>query len=127
MPNGARPLNFVRSVPARGSTIVSPSIRAITLFFDKNVVNNSVWTNNRSQIRMFRGTTRVAIRVTRILDTVDFSQRRKIFVHPVNRLRANTRYTIVIGRNLRSKAGETLGQTVRVSFTTGPTGIIPTE
>lgn len=127
MPNGARPLNFVRSVPARGSRNVSPAIRTITLFFDKNVVNNAVWTNNRNQIRMFRGSTRVAIRVTRIPDTVDMTQRRKIFVHPVNRLRANTRYTIVIGRNLRSKAGETLGETVRVSFTTGPTGIIPTE
>lgn len=122
-----RPLHFVRSVPARGSTNVSPSIRTITLFFDKNVVNDAVWVNNRSQIRMFRGTTRVAIRVTRIRDTVDFSQRRKIFVHPVNRLRANTKYTIVIGRNLQSKAGDTLGTTVRVSFTTGPTGIIPTE
>lgn len=122
-----RPLHFVRSVPASGSTNVSRAIRTITLFFDKNVVNDAVWTNNRNQIRMFRGSTRVAIRVTRIPDTVDFSQRRKIFVHPVNRLRANTRYTIVIGPTLKSKAGDTLGKTVRVHFTTGPTGIIPTE
>ena len=123
----ARPLHFVRSVPASGSTNVSRAIKTITLFFDKNVVNDAVWANNRTKIRMFRGSTRVAITVTRIRDTVDFSQRRKIFVHPVNRLRANTRYTIVIGRNLRSKAGDTLGRTVRVSFTTGANGIIPTE
>jgi len=88
MPNGGKPLNFVRSVPARGSTNVSPGISVITLYFDKNVVNDSVWTNNRNQIRMYRGSTRVAIRVTRIPDTVDVTQRRKIFVHPVNRLRA---------------------------------------
>ena len=123
----ARPLHFVRSVPASGSTNVSRAIKTITLFFDKNVVNNAVWTNNRNQIRMFRGSTRVAIRVTRIRDTVDFSQRRKIFVHPVSRLRANTRYTIVISPNLKSKAGDTLGKTVRVHFTTGSNGIIPTE
>ena len=127
MPNGARPLNFVRSVPASGSTNISRSIRTITLFFDKNVVNNAVWTNNRNQIRMFRGSTRVAIRVTRIPDTVDITRRREIFVHPVNRLRANTRYTIVIGPNVRSKAGDTLGRTVRVTFTTGTNGIIPAE
>lgn len=127
MPNGSRPLNFVRSIPARGSRNVSPGIRVITLFFDKNVVNDAVWTNNRNQIRMFRGSTRVPIRVTRIRDTVDFSQRRKIFVRPVNRLRSNTRYTIVIRPNLRSKAGERLGRTVTVSFRTGSSGIIPSE
>lgn len=127
MPNGTKRLNFVRSVPASGSRNVSPRIREITLFFNQNVVNDAVWANNRNQIRMFRGSTRIAIRVTRIPDTVDFSQRRKIFVRPVNRLRANTRYTIVIGPNLKSKAGHRLGETVRVSFTTGRNGIIPVE
>jgi hypothetical protein len=127
MPNGSSPLNFVRSIPARGSRNVSPGIRVITLFFDKNVVNDAVWTNNRNQIRMFRGSIRVPIRVTRIRDTVNFSQRRKIFVRPINRLRPNTRYTIVIGRNLKSKAGERLGRTVTVSFRTGNNGIALAE
>ena len=127
MPNGLRDLRFVRSIPARGSHNVSPGLRVITLFFNRNVVNDAVWANNQSQIRMFRGSNQVAVRVTRIRDTVDFSQRRKKFVRPVNRLRANTRYTIVIGPNRKSRAGHRLGETVRVSFTTGRNGIIPVE
>jgi len=123
---GQKPLNFVRSIPASGST-VSPSISVITLLFDKNVVNDSVWQNNRKQIRMFRGDTQVAIRVTRIPDTVDFSQRRKIFVRPVNRLRSGSTYTIVIGPGVTSKAGERLGKTVRVVLRTRAGAPVPEE
>lgn len=115
----AKPLNFVFSVPANGATGVSPDIEEITLAFDKNVVNDAVWDNNRKQIRLFRGTTRVSIRVTRVPDTVDFELRGRIFVSPVRPLRPLTNYRIVILPELTSKAGEELGETVTVRFRTG--------
>lgn len=120
MPEGQNPLNFVRSIPRNGATNVSPSLRTIRLFFSLNVVNNSVWTNNRNQFRLFRGTRRVTIQVTRIPDTVDFDRRREIFVRPVFGLRPNASYRLVILPNLEGRNGQTLGETVTIRFRTGP-------
>jgi hypothetical protein len=116
---GQKPLNFVSSVPANGARNVSTRLKEIKLVFDKNVVNDLVWSNNRKQVRMFKGSERIAIRVRRIPDTVDFSKRRNIYVRPVNALAPNTKYTIVILADLTSKAGEKLGKSVVISFTTG--------
>lgn len=126
MPNGQNPLNFVRSIPRNGATNVSPNLRTIRLFFSLNVVNNSVWDNNQNQIRLFRGDTRVAIRVSRISDLVNFARRREIFVRPVNGLRPNTSYRLVILPNLRGRNGRTLGKTVTIRFRTG-SGVTPQE
>lgn len=114
-----KPLNFVRSVPANGAADVSTRLSTILLVFDKNVVNNSVWTNNKRQIKLFRGTTRVAANVTRVPDTVDFSKRGNIYLKPKGHLLPLTKYHVVISPRLTSKAGETLGRTVTVTFTTG--------
>jgi hypothetical protein len=116
---GEKPLNFIRSVPRNGAVNVSPSRKTMLLVFDKNVVNDSVWDNNRNQIRLFRGKIRVSIRVKRIPDTVDFSKRRNIYVTPVRRLRSLASYRLVVLPNLRSKAGETLGKTVTIRFKNG--------
>ncbi|ABI69757.1 hypothetical protein Swol_2468 [Syntrophomonas wolfei subsp. wolfei str. Goettingen G311] len=97
----------------------STRLKEIKLVFDKNVVNDLVWSNNRKQIRMFKGSERIAIRVRRIPDTLDFSKRRNIYVRPVNALAPNTKYTIVLLADLTSKAGEKLGKSVVISFTTG--------
>lgn len=115
MPN---PLNFVRSVPRDGATNVSTALTTILLVFDKNVVNDAVWDNNKNQIRMYRGSTRISINVTRIPDTVDFSKRTNIYVKPVRSLLPATTYRVVILPGLESKAGETLGETVTITFTT---------
>ena len=84
MPNqpGQKPLNFVRSFPRNGATGVSPNLKTALLVFDKNVVNDAVWTNNRKLIKMWRGTVRIGINVTRVKDTVDFSKRKNIYVKP---------------------------------------------
>jgi hypothetical protein len=115
-----KPLNLVFSIPRNGASRVSPTRTTIVLAFDKNVVNDTVWENNKNQIRLFRGTTRVSINVTRIPDTVDFNMRGRIFVKPVNGLRPSSSYRLVILPNLMSKAGETLGKTVTIRFKTGP-------
>ncbi len=116
---GAKPLNLAFSIPSDGATGVSPDIDELILAFDKNVVNDAVWENNRQQIRLFRGTTKVSIRVTRVPDTVDFDLRGRIFVSPVNPLRSFTNYRIVILPELTSRAGEELGETVTINFRTG--------
>jgi hypothetical protein len=113
-----KPLNFVRSVPRNGATNVSPNLKTILLVFDKNVVSNEVWENNKNQIRFYRGTARVSIRITRIPDTVDFSKRRNIYVKPIRNLRSSAGYRLVMLPNLKSKAGDTLGKTVTIRFRT---------
>ncbi|MGR6835233.1 Ig-like domain-containing protein [Syntrophomonas erecta] len=126
MPNnlipGQKPLKFVRSIPASRSKKVSPFIKTITLIFDKNVVNNSVWDKNRTMITMFAGDRKIPIKVVRIPDTVDFSQRQKIFVKPQVTLDSFTKFTIRISAGLTAKNGEKLGKTVLVTFTTGSKG-----
>ena len=64
MPNGPNPPEFVSSIPRNGATGVSLNPR-IQLTFSNDVTNDSVWDNNRTQIRLFRGSVRVGIRVTR--------------------------------------------------------------
>ncbi len=115
--SGQRPLKFLRSIPSSGAKNVSLK-PIIHLFFDKNVVNDSVWQNNRRQFELFRGTISVPITVTRIKDTVDFNRRNEIFVKPVNSLRTSTTYTLVIKKDLRSKAGEELGKRITITFKT---------
>lgn len=116
---GQKPLNFVRSSPRNGATGVSPDLKTILLVFDKNIVNDSVWANNRQQIKMWRGTTQISINVTRIRDTVDFSKRNNIYVKPKKALRSLTWYKIVISPDLTAKNGQKLGQTITIKFKTG--------
>lgn len=116
---GSKPLNFVSSTPKSGAIGVSPDLKTILLVFDKNVVNDAVWTNNRQQIKMWRGSTQISINVTRIKDTVDFTKRQNIYVKPVKSLRSSTWYKIVIYPDLTAKNGEQLEKTVTVSFKTG--------
>jgi hypothetical protein len=117
-------VTFVRSIPANGARNVSLT-PVIQTFFDKNVVNDSVWENNREEFDLVRNEIIIPINVTRIPDTVDFDRRREIFIQPVNSLRPNTSYGLVIKKNLTSKSGETLGKQIRISFTTR--GITPEE
>jgi len=122
---GEKPLNFIRSIPANGAKNVSRLLKTITLVFDKNVVDNSVWANNQNQVQLYLGVDRlqkgVDYRVTR--STV-FSQRRNIYVKLLHRLLPNTTYKVVVYPNLSSKAGETLGSTVIITFTTGNSGSV---
>lgn len=115
---------FIKSIPANGARNVSLT-PVIQTFFDKNVVNDSVWENNKQQFDLLRNEIIIPINVSRIPDTVDFDRRREIFIKPVNSLNPNTSYTLVIKKNLTSKSGETLGTQIRISFTTR--GITPEE
>jgi hypothetical protein len=129
MPNGLqmgeRSLRFIRSIPANGARNVSPSIRTITLIFNRNVTADSVWDNNRRQILVFEGSRRlVRGRDFRIVRSRDFDDRRKIFIKPIGRLAANTRITIVILPGLRAVNGRRLGRRVVIRFRTGRRGMV---
>ncbi|MEN6462128.1 MAG: Ig-like domain-containing protein [Syntrophomonas sp.] len=121
---GTNPLNFVRSVPRNGATGVSRNPR-IQLTFNLNVVDDTVWNNNRNQIRLFRGNVRVGISVIR---SSSRALRRNIFVRPTNTLRPLTSYRLVILPGLRARNGMQLGETVTIRFRTSGSGeIIPDE
>lgn len=123
---GEKPLNFIRSIPANRSRNVSPFISTITLFFDKNVVDDCVWRNNQRQIQVWEGTQRLEKdRDYRVVRSFAFAQRRQIFIKPIGRLAANTDYTIAIFPGMSSKAGEKLGKTVIIKFRTGRRRIVP--
>lgn len=116
---GQKPLNLVRSFPRNGATRVSPDLKTILLVFDKNVVNDEVWTNNRRQIKLWRGSTRVGINVVRVKDTVNFAKRQNIYVKPIKGLRSLTNYRLIVYPDLTAKNGEELGKTVTIRFRTG--------
>lgn len=118
---GTNPLNFVSSSPRNGATGVSRNPR-IRLTFSLNVVDDSVWNNNRTQIRLYRGSVRVGIRVTRSSNP---ALRRNIYVRPINTLRPLTNYRLVILPGLTARNGMQLGETVTIRFRT--TGEIPDE
>jgi len=123
---GEWPLRFIRSIPANRSRNVSPLIRTITLIFNKNVVDDSVWRNNRRQIQVWEGSKRLERgRDYRLVRSFAFADRRKIFIKPIGRLAANTQITIVILPRLMSRAGRRLNRTVIIRFRTGRRRIIP--
>lgn len=112
-------MNFVSSSPRNGATGVSRNPRIRTTF-SLNVAAEIA--NNRTQFRLFRGTTRVGINVTA---SRVFANRRNLFITPRNRLRANTQYRLVILPGVRANNGNTLGETVTIRFRTRRT-VTPT-
>lgn len=120
---GVNPLSFVRSIPSNGATGVSRTPR-IQLVFSNNVVDDSVWTNNQNQIRLFVDSQRVSINVIR---SSDRALRRNIFVRPVNALRPLTDYRLVILPGLTANNGTQLGETITIRFRTTGNGVIPEE
>ncbi len=114
MSAGNNPLNFVSSSPRSGATGVSlhPRIRTT---FTLNVVHDSVWDDNRTEFRLFRGSTRIGINVSR---SSVFARRRNIYITPINSLRPSTDYRLVILPGLEANNGNTLGETVTIRFRT---------
>jgi spore coat assembly protein SafA len=124
---GQKSLNLVsvkledgREVSASAQISANPKF---VLEFDKNVVNESIWENNKRNFSLSsqnNGT--VPLSVTRIDDTVDFTQRKKIFIQPLSPLVPGATYNLKISPGLKSKAGMTLGSTasgqgITITFT----------
>ncbi|NLN87027.1 MAG: Ig-like domain-containing protein [Syntrophomonadaceae bacterium] len=106
-------MNFVGSSPRNGATGVSQNPRIRTTF-SLNVAAELA--HNRTQIRLFRGTSSVGIRVTA---SSVFSDRRNLFITPTSNLMSDTDYRLVLLPGLRANNGNTLGETVTIRFRTG--------
>ena len=118
---GEKPLDFLSASlvgggKVQGSTDIPTNPRFI-LNFDKNVVDENVWENNRRSfsLQSQNGET-VPIAVSRIPDTVDFTQRQNIFIQPQRPLTAGSAYSLNISPGLKSKVGVTLGRDVTINF-----------
>lgn len=126
---GQKPLNFCSITLEDGSEIDSPDglplIPKFKLTFDKNVVNMLCWENNSKCFSLYDSKNKnIPLLVTKIDDTVDFSQRQNIFVQPAQQLLPATEYTLKISPDLRAKngvatlGGTTSGKGVTVTFKT---------
>lgn len=126
---GQKPLSFVSISLVDGGQVQNsadvPTEPRFKLTFDKNVVNSTVWENNRRCFSLFsENGENIPLKVTKVDDTIDFSQRQNVFVQPTVPLSPGTSYTLKISPDLRAKngvstlGGTTSGQGVTVSFKT---------
>jgi len=108
---GQKPLRVVdvtwEGKPSQDATVI-PKKDTLTVIFDKNVVNDAVWENNRQSLSLTSGQNNIPIHVTRIRDAVDFAMRENIFIQPVKPLTSGQVYTLRIAPELKSLAGVTL-------------------
>ncbi len=126
--SGSKPLNLVSIQLDDGTDVQNagniPLIPQFTLEFDKNVVYMINWENNRSCFHLYENDSEVAINVTKIDDTVDFTKRHYIYVQPIEPLLPGTDYSLYIAPELIAKNGNsTLGGTtdnqgIWIKFTT---------
>jgi len=118
---GQKPLNFLSASLAGGGEVQNsvdvPANPRFILNFDKNVVNENVWENNRKSFSLqSRNRVNVPIDVTRIPETVDFTQRQNVFIQPQRPLNPGSAYSLHISPELTSKAGIKLGRAVTINF-----------
>jgi hypothetical protein len=111
---GQKPLNLSSITLTDGSSIDVPG--GITtkpkfkITFDKNVVNMLYWENNAKCFSIVSASKQIVpVIVTKIDDTVDFSQRQNIFLQPASELKPGTSYYINISPELTAKNGIKLG------------------
>lgn len=126
---GQKPLALVSISLEEGGNVENaaniPTQPKFKIVFDKNVVNSALWANNRQCFSLSGdGQTNIPIIVSKIDDTVDFTQRQNVFVQPVNSLTPGTTYRLFISPDLLAKngnstlGGTTGGQGVTITFKT---------
>lgn len=131
-----KPLNLVgaclttisNNASTDGESIIDSNTVPVNPFIkikiDKNIVNDTVWTNNQNCFTMETASgTAVPVEVSRIPDTVTFAERNNVFLTPTLNLAGNTAYRIVISPELTGKNGVKLGEAITINFTTVTTDI----
>lgn len=115
---GQKPLSLISVTLADGGSNVQgaaniPLKPKFMFVFDKNVVNSLVWVKNSSCFKLVSQDNKdVPVSVTKVDDTIDFSQRQNVFVEPVNPLKPGTTYNLIVLPELMAKNGvSTLGGT----------------
>ncbi|HAU31989.1 MAG TPA: hypothetical protein DCW46_06985 [Desulfotomaculum sp.] len=119
---GVAPLNLVGSYltttgeSIEGSVTV-PKDHEIELVFDRGVVRDH-WDNNQQCITMrVENGPYVSINVTRAANYLDDTEKRSIYLSPVNSLTSGTTYVITISANLTANNDNTLGTEKEITFT----------
>ncbi|MFX4262145.1 fibronectin type III domain-containing protein [Pelotomaculum propionicicum] len=130
---GAKPIGFTgaylttinneTNTSTTGESVVDsnnvPLSPTIKLVFDKNVVNDAIWSNNQQCVTLQTGSgSNVPINVFRISDLVNFSERNHFFISPLNNLTPGTAYKIIVSSSFKAKTGVELGYNLEVNFTT---------
>jgi hypothetical protein len=114
---GQKPLNFISIALVDGGKVEGrttiPLKPKFKITFDKNVVNITVWENNRKCFHIYNENGEdIPIYVIKIDDTVDFNQRQHVFIEPIKNLRPGTWHSLRISPKLLAKNGNsTLGGT----------------
>lgn len=115
---GSKPLAFVSvTLVDSGANVLNakdiPLKPKFKLLFDKNVVTSTIWGINRECFTLISNDGgNVPIEVTKVDDSIDFSQRQAIFVEPSFPLKPGTTYNLKVKPELLAKNGvSTLGGT----------------
>ncbi len=114
---GDEPLSLDKSSISSGQKDVPLDVK-IELVFTNNVVNSSVAQSNASCFKLFAGDTEVPIDVVMADDQVEPDKKRIVTVVPKQALQKGRQYTLVIGKNVTSKNGQSMGSDKTISFTT---------
>lgn len=139
-----KPVNFIgaylttingntSSTEAEVTTAPVPLKPTIKIAFDKNVVYDSIWSNNEQSLNILTSTgVKVPAQVFKISDQVNFEERQYIFITPLQELNPGTGYKIVISPGLQAKSKTTIGMTtnnqpVIIEFTTQAEAISKTS
>ncbi|MCR4419616.1 MAG: Ig-like domain-containing protein [Clostridia bacterium] len=113
------PLQLVSSSPADGERNVTLPLQAITLSFNKNVVNASVREANQRCFSLHTQDNQpVPIRVDMADDQIEPEKKRVVTLVPLAELKPGTTYTVRVAPELQSKSGATLGEELTISFST---------
>ncbi|MDF9409520.1 MULTISPECIES: Ig-like domain-containing protein [Pelotomaculum] len=127
---GQKPLSFVSITLVDGGGNVQdaadvPTEPKFKLEFDKNVVNSTIWGINQNCFSLFsENGENIPVSVTKVDDSIDFSQRNNVFVQPSSPLSPGTSYTLKVSPDLKAKngvsvlGGTTSGQGLNISFKT---------
>jgi uncharacterized protein YjdB len=134
---GQKPLNFVgayltevsNNTSTTGADIKTTSVSVkptIKVVFDKNIVNDAVWENNKKCVSLQDSSgINVATNVFRVSDAVNFNERQNIFMTPMKDLNPGAHYKIIIRPDLVAKNGysnlgmTTNNQPIVIGFTVG--------
>ena len=115
-----RDFEYVSVVSVGNNGVVSPEAKSFEVFVDKGLKKESITTDNISLADMDG----INVALSSVVWDGDFN---KITVTPAKQLSPNSKYTLIIGENVRLSVGVKLGIPLKVSFATEMRGVDITD
>jgi len=113
----AKPLNLVRSYPEDNDSRLQVDNTGIKLFFDGNVIDESVWKNNRNLFKLSTAKGK-EVNITAYSSAESGTDYILVVVQQGQTLDPNSKYTFTIMKGMQSKEGQILAEDVVLNFTT---------